>query len=346
MAWSTSKESHIHRLDPQPQLPTDHRIDWGRLGRVGLTAGALIALAVLARRIDPHRLTDVFSQVRWPWVVAAAFLNLLNTGIESVRWTLLASSVKPGVRVWSAFKGMLASALGNVILPFKLGEGIRAYAFANAEAIPFASALSTVVLDRLIDGLCFLPVVVLTTWAVPMSATASRVSVAVFAGIAVALTALFVVARPRRRSLSPVDRVPPSRLAAQLVRFADGLSGLRRGRLLFPALAVGLLSWSARMTVAWLMLQAFGLTLPFAAAGVMLVFVNLGMAVVGAPGNVGAFEVAAAGALTLFSVPQDMALSVGVAYHVIELLPQVVLGLVLVGTGHVVVRRPPPSAEV
>jgi hypothetical protein len=70
------------------------------------------------------------------------------------------------------------------------------------------------------------------------------------------------------------------------------------------------------------------------------------MAVGGGRGNVGACEIAAAGALTLFSVPQDMALSVGVTYLVIELLPQVVLGLVLVGTGHVVVRRPPPPAEV
>jgi uncharacterized membrane protein YbhN (UPF0104 family) len=69
------------------------------------------------------------------------------------------------------------------------------------------------------------------------------------------------------------------------------------------------------------------------------------MAVVGAPGNVGAFELAAAGALGLFAVPKEVALSAALAYHVIDLVPIVLIGLALLWTGRLVVRRPPRFTE-
>ena len=52
---------------------------------------------------------------------------------------------------------------------------------------------------------------------------------------------------------------------------------------------------------------------------------------VGTPGNVGTFELATAAALALWGVPSDMALSVGLATHAVEIAPPLILGLVVGG---------------
>jgi hypothetical protein len=316
------------------------------MGRVVAVATTVAVLAMLVQRFDAARVRSVFSQVRWWYVAAAAALNILNTAIESLRWTVLASSVKAGARPWSAFKGLLASALGNLVLPFKLGDGVRAYAFARAEALSFTMSVSTVVLDRTVDGICFLALVVVAGATYPLPPAVSRSSTFLLFSLLGLLFVLVVVLSIRRFRKSGVQPAVRSRAAMVAAEFIDGLSALKRWRLLVPALGLGLLSWAARGIVVLLMCQAFNLSIPLIAVALVLILTTLGMALVGTPGNLGAFEIAAAGALTLFSVPRDVALSVGAAYHVVELLPLVVLGLVLVWTGHLVIRRAPPSSVV
>ena len=67
--------------------------------------------------------------------------------------------------------------------------------------------------------------------------------------------------------------------------------------------------------------------LPVSAAVRVLVIVNLGIAVVATPGNVGTFELATAAALALWGVPSDAALSLAIATHAVEIVPPVLIGL-------------------
>jgi uncharacterized membrane protein YbhN (UPF0104 family) len=97
------------------------------------------------------------------------------------------------------------------------------------------------------------------------------------------------------------------------------------------AVATSLVSWAARAAILWCMLAAFHLALPLSATITMLVIVNLGIAIVATPGNVGSFELAAAAALALWKVPSETALSVAIATHVVEVIPPVLIGFVVGG---------------
>jgi uncharacterized membrane protein YbhN (UPF0104 family) len=79
------------------------------------------------------------------------------------------------------------------------------------------------------------------------------------------------------------------------------------------------------------MLQAFHLSLPPSATVTALVIINLGIAVVATPGNIGTFELTTAAALAFWSVPSQTGLSVGIATHIVEVVPPVLLGLVVSG---------------
>lgn len=312
---------------------------WRRSAHLIALAVSILILVVLVRGLDPGRVLHVFAQAQWGWMIAAAIINLLNTAVEAVRWTLLASSAKPGVRVRSAFRALIAGILGNVVLPMKLGDGVRAYVFGKSEGLPFASAVSTVVLDRMLDLSAFLAVVALTALVYPLPHSVLRISRYVLIGLGIGLVVLLVVLRFDRRRSGEATATAGSRVTGRIGRFAAGLSALRRGGLLIPACAMALLSWGTRLMVIWTGFRAFHLSLPLADAAAVLVIVNVGIAVVATPGNVGPFELATVGALNLLSVPQEVAVSYAVALHVAEVGPPVLLGLALIWLGHLDLKR-------
>jgi glycosyltransferase 2 family protein len=307
-------------------------------GRIATLAVIFAILAVLVWRVDPRRVSRDFEGVRWGWVIATACLNLANTGIEAVRWRLLAMPIAPDVRLRSMFNGLLAGTLGNVLLPFKLGDGARAYVFAEAEGIPFAAAISTVGLDRMLDMASFVVLAALTAPFAPLPSRVAHMVPRAVAGLGVVIALLLALTRWRRRGdWAAAPRT--DRVLTHVDRFRAGFSALHTGHLLVPAVGVAALSWTVKMSLVWTMFRAFDLFLPFVAPAVLLVVVNLGIAVVGTPGNVGSFELASIGGLALFGVADDVAFSFAAALHVTEVLPIVVLGLVMMWTGRLPLQR-------
>jgi hypothetical protein len=314
-------------------------MSWRRSAHLAAVAASILVLVVVVRGLDPGRVLHVLARAAWGWLVAAAIINLLNTAVEAVRWSFLASSVKPGTRVSAAFRALIAGALGNMVLPMKLGDGVRAFVFGESEGLPFASAVSTVVLDRMLDLSAFLGVVALTALVHPLPRSVLRLTRYTFVGVGVGLAVLLVMLRIGRRRSGEEPSAARSRVAAAFGRFASGLSALRRGGLLVPACALALSSWAARLMVIWTAFRAFDLVLPLADAAAVLVIVNVGIAVVATPGNVGPFELAAVGALRLLSVPEEVALSYAVALHAAEIVPTALLGLALVWSGRLDLGR-------
>jgi uncharacterized membrane protein YbhN (UPF0104 family) len=302
---------------------------WVRGATVAVTVAVL---AVLVWRVDPRRVVADFHGVRWIWVLATAVINLLNTAVEAVRWRLLARSVAPKVRWRSTFNGFLAGIVGNVVLPLRLGDGARAYVFAEAEGLPLATAISTVVLDRLLDVAAFGLLAILTVAVTPLPAAVARAIPWTVAGLGVLCAAVFafITWDGRRTRGGGVPRT--GWVATQVDRLRAGFSGLRTAPL-GPAVAMAALSWTLKLALVWTMFRAFNLSLPPAAPAVLQVVVNLGIAVAGTPGNVGSFELASMAALALFGVGNNLAFSFGAALHVTEVLPMVALGLAMMWSG-------------
>jgi uncharacterized protein (TIRG00374 family) len=314
-------------------------MSWRRSAHLAAVAASIFILVVLVRGLEPGRVLHVLARASWGWVIAAAIINLLNTAVEAARWSFLASSLKPGIRIGAAFRALIAGALGNVVLPMKLGDGVRAFVFGESEGLPFASAVSTVVLDRMLDLSVFLAVVALTALAYPLPQSVLRITRYTFIGLGVGLVVFLVMLRVERWRSGKGPSAAGSRMVAQFGRFASGLSALRRGGLLVPACALALSSWATKLMVIWTAFRAFHLALPLADAAAVLVIINVGIAVVATPGNIGPFEVAAVGALKLLSVPEAVALSCAVALHAAEIVPPVLLGLGLIWSGRLDLGR-------
>jgi uncharacterized protein (TIRG00374 family) len=299
-----------------------HRNRKSRL--IALVVFALF-LYILLTRTNPRKILDSFAQVSWGWAIGAALLNIFNTWIEAWRWKLILSSTKKEVKVSKAFAALLAGVVANIILPLKLGEGVRAYFVSRKEEIHFSSAFSAVVVDRLADIISFFILILVTAFFFPFGPQIRRMIFAALGLVAVGIASLVVIIRLNSNfsSKGKLGR----KLAEQINHFKLGLRALQDGRIMGPVAVLSALFLVIRLTTIYLMFNALHFTLPLIAVAVTLILVNLGTVATSIPANLGGFEFSILAALKIFSVNTEAAISFAITLHLIEVVPVVLLGI-------------------
>jgi len=271
--------------------------------RIIMLAVVLAATAVAIVRSDPRAIALALARMSWRWATIAAILNLAGVVVDATRLRIIVGAA--GHVSWRrVVQAQLVGIVGNVLFPFKLGEGARAYMLTRRQELATAAAVKVVLLDRVVDAIVLPIFVVGTSVLLPLPSNVLRYRGWMLASVAATTVAIVTIGRHR------------TRLAA--------------------AVGASLVSWTARASILWCMFNAFHLVLPLSATITMLVIVNLGIAIVATPGNVGSFELAGAAALALWKVPSETAFSVAIATHLVEVVPPVLLGFVAGGWSLVV----------
>ena len=302
-------------------------MSWERKVRTGAVAASVLVLGIVLSRTNLAEIRRAFTSIDPIWVLWVLVLNVLNTWIEAVRWKLILSAVKKRARLSSVLAGILVGVAGNTVLPLRLGDGARAYFVARKERVRLAGCFSTVVLDRAADVAFFLVLVVVTAFFFSLPPSVEYAGILIGGGLGVALVALIGLSAYRERNHAKAPRgIPGSWLSDQIAHFTEALSVLRNASILLPTGALSATSWAMRVAMTWAMFRAFHLDLPPAAAAVVLIFVNLGIAVVNSPANLGGFELAAVAAFKLLGLNTELGLSYAIALHIVEVVPMALAG--------------------
>ncbi|MDZ7262575.1 MAG: flippase-like domain-containing protein, partial [candidate division KSB1 bacterium] len=307
----------------------NNKMNWGKKIHFVTLAVFIILLTLVLSRMDLGKSWDALTGVEWGGVICVMLLNILNTGVEAVRWRLILLSVKKGVRVYNTFTAILVGVVGNIILPFRIGDGARTYFLAREEKIDLASSFSTVVLDRIADIAIFLMLVALTTFFFPFPLSIKRTGLLAGGAFVVVVFVLITLMRLSQSLGSKFRGKLGRRVSNSISRFTRSLSALRHsGRLLSISL-LSAFSWLVKLAMVHAMFRAFHLTLPLIAGAVVLVFVNLGISIANTPANLGGFELSTVAALKLFSVDIELAVSYAITLHLVEVIPTLLMGLVV-----------------
>lgn len=304
--------------------------------RAGLFVFLLLfaSALVVVSRSDLRAMQTAFAEASWKWIAIGALVNLLSVVVDAVRWKAIVGAVRR-VSLVSAVQALLVGWVSNVILPLKLGEGAKAWVMAKREGLPIATVISTVLLDRAMDGSALVLFVVLTTIIAPLPSSVQKARTWGLTALAVMALALVLGrrwVRARRRE--------GAFLEGTLARVFDGFAILGQQHRLGRTVLIAVVAWLTRMAIVWCAMQAFDLMLPIAAAASVLVAINLGITAIAAPGNLGVFELSAVAGLALWGVRGETALSFGIALHALELIPTIVLGLLVQTTTRTPLRGP------
>ena len=290
-------------------------------------------MVLAVRKVDWRQVTETFVRAEYVYLLPALVVIMLYLLARAVRWRiLLGSQVGLSRCFWIGNIGYLVS---NV-LPLRLGDPARAVIVGRGGQVSIAVALSTVVVERVLDML--MVVLILAGVAPFMSGVGDAVSTGVMAGV-LAVTALAVLVllafRPEwgrwlvRRILGWVPRIDRERWAQALDGLFDGLAPLRSGRRGLALLAWSVVTWACVVGYYWALLRAFMPRPPVLAAPFMVSVIGLGMAVPSTPGALGLFHLIARYALVIpFGVLDEEAVPVAFASHAFQYILILILGLI------------------
>ncbi|MFQ6100512.1 MAG: lysylphosphatidylglycerol synthase transmembrane domain-containing protein [Anaerolineae bacterium] len=303
-----------------------------------LIIGLLVSAVLLWYALRDLHLGDVWAALReanYGWLIPGVAVYFVSVWFRAWRWGFLLRGSKQ-VSANRLFPVVAIGYMGNDILPFRLGEVLRAYVLWRKEGINVGTTLTTAVLERLFDGLTMVLFVLFGLLFVPLSAFLSRlVTVASVVFFSALVVFLFLAARPdllQHITRALIGYLVPARFRPPLLGLVEGvvagLEGLRSGRDVLILFGITLWVWMLETAKYWLVSFAFAdLHLPYIGIVLMGGAVNLLTALPSLPGYIGTFEMGIK-ILESIGAPSAPAGSYILILHAILLLPVTLLGLV------------------
>ncbi len=307
-----------------------------------LLIGLLVSAVLIYFAFRGTHWSELWGSVRkmhvLPMLVAVA-ISTLPFPLRIPRWRLLLrhddDTPLPVAPLWHAIAIGFAA---NNTLPFRAGELLRVAAVSRLGRVSFASALSSLAVERVLDALIVIGLLgaglVLANFppdvtinGAPIAATATRIG----AVCLIALLAAVAAAWRRDLALNLVRRVVGhGPIGEKIHHFVDrllaGLNALRDPRRAIPVIGWTLLIWLVNAAAFYVALFAFDLRIPFSGALVLQGLLMIGIAAPQGPGYPGGFEAPIVLVLGFYAFDKNVALAYALTYHILTFIPITLLG--------------------
>jgi uncharacterized protein (TIRG00374 family) len=305
--------------------------------------GLILSVGLLLWALRGVRLEDILHHVRAARpapLTVAVILATLTFPLRLIRWRLLLRQ-ESGLP-YSAGPLWHAVAVGfmaNNLLPLRAGELVRSYTASRLAGIRFTTVFSSIAVERIFDGLMVAGLLTLSLLSpdLPGSVKVGGVSVEHLAriggliGAAALLLAIAMLVAPLAAERLVRRMVPWPRVADRAVSLIEGvrqgLVVLRTPTRLALVIFWSLVLWLVNALAFYVGFGAFDIQVSYPGALLMQGLLALGISIPSTPGFFGPFEAVIVAALALYGVPQDLAFSYAISYHITSFLPITLLGL-------------------
>ncbi len=290
-----------------------------------------IALYLTLQDVDFAAFIQAVATAQTAWLLPAFVVFMAGLATRALRWATLMGESHFGV----TFHAMNIGYMLNMVLPFRVGEIGRAVVIGQRTEVSTATALSSIVVERLLD----LAAVVLLAFGfaqfIPMDPTLARAA-AVSAGLVVVLIiavgmAIWQSARFEGILARLLAHFPRINAQSWLQRYRDFCAGFKlinstKRFIIVVFTTIGI--WLAQLIVTYFVMAAF-LPPHMDQAGLMLVAANLGGAAPSAPGGLGPVQFFARTALVApFNIDPTQATAFVFVWSLSQQLALIILGVI------------------
>ena len=308
-----------------------------RLVRLALAIAISIVFVWLAfRDLDTQAvwasLTELGTAPVLVYVGSIFVIHLLRT----YRWHLMVCALDPNQPFWQSLRISFLGFAAVFLVPLRLGEFARPLLLRRACSIPVSAGLGTVAVERTVDGLFMVLVLVLSVLASgasdPLLWTMGGVAGAIFggAGIAFATMALTPQGAERfwRAVMKPLGPTWADRVIGLLQGFVEGLSSLPTWRVRFVYLGCTLGYWSINAWGMTYLAQAMGVDISLSQGCLIMALLVVGIMLPAGPGSIGTFHWPIIFGLTsLFGIPTAPAQAYALVLHLLQVAHMILVAL-------------------
>jgi len=304
---------------------------------------SIILIVAILQFVDLNAMVEAVRQADYRLIAAATVLSFVWMAVRAKVWqTLLRNRASYKDALYTEGEGYLL----NNFLPFRLGELGRAFLISRKSNLQFAEVLPTIVIERVVDLgisasflLFSLPYVISRVSGETNIATAQNAQrIGAIAGgvVLFGLVMLYVLAHYNQWAVNLFHKLSARWPSLQkfgggfLEAFFEGLGVLKDGWLFIRFLLWMTLNWAVALAAYYLMMLAY-----FPETQIIWIFfilgaVALGGAIPAAPGAIGTFEAAFAGAVILLVGQQasSTALTVALTARLYNYLNSGIIGFI------------------
>ncbi|MEE8437414.1 MAG: lysylphosphatidylglycerol synthase transmembrane domain-containing protein [Candidatus Neomarinimicrobiota bacterium] len=299
--------------------------------------GLLISLAGLFYafgKVDFPVLWNKIQQVNFWYLFLVILLIVFSIAVRAKRWQMLLTPLEK-ISFHPLFGATMIGYFGNGVLPFRLGEILRAYSLNKKTGLETSSVFGTIILERILDLLGLVVFTLFIAVFYPFKAWGGNIlPLIIFTGVG-AFGFIFILERKSAWFFNYVsqwktaDNFRIKKILILLEKIIRGLTSIRRSRQLLEISVYTLFLWAIYFAMVYFTVQAVKIDLDWTGAGVVLISTTLAISVPAAPGFVGTYHAAAIYVLTsLFNIQLGDAQAFAIILHAVGFLPLLIIGFV------------------
>jgi glycosyltransferase 2 family protein len=293
-------------------------------------AASVVFMALALRRLDASALyASLRGRQAFPWIPLAVGSYLVGHVVRGFRCRLLVAR-EAALPLYTAANVVVVGYAANNVFPARLGELIRAGMLTERTGIPVAQSLTITLIERVLDGLAILTLLVVCLLSAEGAAPDFATHVVEVAAIVFgsALLGLLLAMHAPGLVVTIASRVGsrlPHGWHDRLVRLASNVTNagtcLRDARGAAWLALSSLVIWVLEAGMFLAVLRAFSLPASPMLAGIAMSVTNLGLLVPSSPGFIGPFHYFCSRALMAYGIEQTPAVAYATAVHLTFFVP-------------------------
>ena len=301
---------------------------WQILLGVVLSVGAIV---ILFRGLEIDELASEISKANYYSLIPFVIFEALSVWARGMRWRVLLEEKLGGARLFWITN--ISYYLSN-ILPLRIGELGRVYLVTRNSEVTGMQALSTAVLERMLDVVTVFIMLFLVLPLVPEHGLVTSMAYLVVGSVIVLIISMFVIAS-KRRSVAKFVNLVAKRLGSRIGGFVNDSFDkffesidVVRGRRVFLAGLWCIVVWVFSVLATYCLLVSFAPTQQWYGAVFVTSLLALGIALPSVPASVGLWEASAVAALAVLGVNREVALAFAIVIHIVIFLQMAILGII------------------
>ena len=302
---------------------------------IKLIFGICISIAGLYyafRGIDFVQLWKIINQLDLFYGTLSLIILLTSNIVRALRWQILAYPIDK-ISIKPAFSSIMIGYFGNSILPFRMGEFLRAYVLAEKTSLNVPTAFGTIVTERILDFVGLSLLILLTILVYPVDWINQKIIIGV---VILSLTAFVFVFYFKEineiflfdlKKIRLLQKSTVLKIIEILERLINGAVAIRSTNKVMLIFLYTVLIWLMYCFSTYFALLSIGISIKWYEVCVLMISTSLAISVPAAPAYVGTYHATVVYVLTtFFFINQLDAQASAIIIHGVGTIPFIIIG--------------------
>ena len=282
--------------------------------------------------IDFTKLWNIIKQTDLFYGFVALFIILFSSVVRALRWQILVNPIE-GISFKPAFSAIMIGYFGNSVLPFRMGEFLRAYVLAEKTSLNTPTAFGTIVTERILDFVGLSLIIILTIVVYPINWISQSIIIGVIVLSLSAFILIFYFNEIEKLFSFDIEKIKffqrnmVLKIITVFTKLISGAVTIRSTNKVMLILLYTVLIWMMYCFSTYFALMSTGISIKWYEVCVLIISTTFAISVPAAPAYIGTYHASVVYILTtFFIVSQVDAQASAILIHAVGTIPFIIIG--------------------